>query len=131
MFLRRRGRPFSQLFVAASFALPDRKDRVGIAGALVNRPLRWNDFTTAPRTETSARRPLFNIEVIELALIFHYVGDRSFLLAGFAIPERQKENRAENRDRRHQQNYYTNIQVADETGAGSQRSPAHHTLGEC
>src|SRR5882672_6022780 len=63
--------PLNQLFVSAALALPGRKDCAGISGVLVNRVLGWNDLSPAPRARAPPRRPLFNINILELALIFH------------------------------------------------------------
>jgi len=70
MFLRRLLRPLNQLFVSAPLALPRGKNLIGIAATLVNRLLRWNDLSTAPRTSAPSRRSLVYVEV-ELAVLFH------------------------------------------------------------
>ena len=66
-------RPLNQLFVSAALALPGRKDRAGISGILVNSVLGWNDLSPAPRTRASSRRSFFNVDILELALIFHNI----------------------------------------------------------
>jgi hypothetical protein len=65
--------PLNQLFVSAALALPGRKDRAGISGVLVNGVLGWNDLSPAPRAGAPSRRPLFNVDILELALIFHNI----------------------------------------------------------
>lgn len=73
MFLGGLLRPLDQLFVPTPFALPGGKDCVGISGALVNGTLRGNDLSAAPWTRPSSRRPFFNVDIFEWALIFHDV----------------------------------------------------------
>jgi|SRR6266850_2760292 len=123
--------PLNQLFVSAALALPGRKDCAGISGVLVNRVLGWNDLSPAPRARAPPRRPLFNVDILELALIFHNISsDPSGLyLTGFTKSKSQEEYRAKDRDRRHQQNQRANVQMADKVAVCGQRRAAHHTLG--
>ena len=76
MFLRRLLRPLNQLFVSATLALPRRKNLIGIAGTLVDRLLRRNDLSPAPRTSAPPRRPLFYVEDVDLAVVFHVLNSQ-------------------------------------------------------
>jgi hypothetical protein len=69
--------PLNQLFVSAALALPGRKNCAGISGILVNGVLGWNDLSPAPRARPSPRRPLFNVDILQLALIFHNIKVRT------------------------------------------------------
>jgi len=44
------------------------------------------------------------------------------------VTESQEKDRAKDRNRRHQQNQYTDIQIPDERAVSGKRSPAHYTL---
>jgi hypothetical protein len=112
MFLRRLLRPLNQLFVSAALALPRRKNLIGIAGTLVNRPLGWNDLATASRTSAPSRSPFFDVEGVDLTILFHVLNsnfpDSKWLrsLCGtrcprsqpslFAVTKSDKEDAAKN-----------------------------------
>jgi len=115
--------PLNQLFVSAALALPGRKDRAGISGVLVNGVLRWNDLSPAPRARAPPRRPLFNVDILELALIFHnfeFDTPGGLKLTGFTMSKSQEEYRAKDRNRRHQQNQCANVQIAGKVAVSGQ-----------
>src|SRR5437660_10277767 len=64
-------RSLNQFLVAASLALPKWKHRVRIGGALVNGALRWDNLSAASRTCASTRGSLFDVDIQQLALVFH------------------------------------------------------------
>ena len=60
--LARRGRTFRHLFIAASFALPDRISAGWIRGTLIDCAIGWNYFATAAWTNATARSSFANID---------------------------------------------------------------------
>src|SRR5947209_2164171 len=64
-------RSLNQFLIAASLALPKRKHRVRIAGVLVNGAVRRNDLSATTRTCPTARSSLFDVDIQQLALVFH------------------------------------------------------------
>jgi hypothetical protein len=62
-------RLFRKLFVTATLALPQRKDRVRVAGTLVDRALRRNDFAATSRASTSARGTTINVDLQKLRVV--------------------------------------------------------------
>jgi hypothetical protein len=54
---------FTDFLVATSFALPDGKNFVRIAGGLVNSAVGRNYFPTAARASSSSSRSLFNVNL--------------------------------------------------------------------
>lgn len=63
---------FVNLFVAASFALPNGKGDLRIRGRFVDRAVRRNNLPTATRTGAPARRPLFNVDS-EGIIVSHFL----------------------------------------------------------
>ena len=63
---------FRHLFIPTSLTLPDWKDRVWISGALINRPIRRNNFTPTIRTQSPTRRSGLNIEG-ERIIVAHFL----------------------------------------------------------
>jgi hypothetical protein len=56
------GRTITHLFIAASLALPDWKDRVRISRVLINGTVGWNNLTTATRADAAPCSPLIHID---------------------------------------------------------------------
>jgi len=148
MLLRRLfRRPLNQLFVSAALALPGRKDCAGISGILVNGVLGGNDLSPALRARAPPSRPLFNVDILELALVFHELNSKvpnsdpasaarfaywmsALQPSRFAMTISQNKYCAKDRNRRHQQNQRANVQVASEVAIPTQRRATHHTLGQ-
>ena len=71
MFLTRLLGLFRKLFVATTLALPHGKNCIRIAGALVNRALRWNNFATTLWAGSAPRRATINIDLQKCSVISH------------------------------------------------------------
>jgi hypothetical protein len=85
--LSRLSGPLIHLFVATPLALPNRKDRVRIAGILINRPVRRNYFTVTSRANPPASRTLFNVD-LQRVVFCHKQASRgqTFRTANCLIP---------------------------------------------
>jgi hypothetical protein len=63
--------PLYQLFVTTAFTLPERKHRVRITLALINRALRRNDLPATSWACSPPSSPLFHVDIQQLALVVH------------------------------------------------------------
>jgi hypothetical protein len=64
-------------FIPAALTLPGRKHGIRVAGALIDRPSRRNDFAAATRTCTSARSASFDVDAKQLRVVLHLFVDES------------------------------------------------------
>ena len=92
MFLLFRGGS-AHLFVAATLALPNGENRVGIAGALIDGAIGRNDLAATDRAHTTSRGSLLNIEG-EHVLFRHVASLNLSLLHSLDVSSaRQRSNR--------------------------------------